>query len=258
MGKFIDMTGWIMKEHGVPNSRLTVIRRGEDKITPTGRACICWECVCECGSDKTVVIDGNSLRHGLTQSCGCLKREKTIEANKKYNKYNLDGEYGIGWSSNTNREFYFDLEDYEKIKDYCWCEIVTNTGFHRLTANVNGVTTAMHILLGFKGCDHEDRNELNNRKSNLRECTHIENMRNSSLYKNNTSGVTGVHWCNKDKRWVASIAVDKKLKRIGGFINKEDAIKARLKAEFKYFKDFAPQKHLFQTYGVIEEERDNE
>ena len=29
MGKKIDMTGWIMKEHGVPNSRLTVI--AEDK-----------------------------------------------------------------------------------------------------------------------------------------------------------------------------------------------------------------------------------
>jgi len=36
MGKFIDMTGWIMKEHGVPESRITVLRcdtENKSKIT---------------------------------------------------------------------------------------------------------------------------------------------------------------------------------------------------------------------------------
>ena len=45
---------------------------------------------------------------------------RSSKCNKKYNKYDLSGEYGIGWTSNTNQEFYFDLEDYDKIKDYCW------------------------------------------------------------------------------------------------------------------------------------------
>ena len=31
MGKFIDMTGWVMKEHGIPDSRLTVIRRAANR-----------------------------------------------------------------------------------------------------------------------------------------------------------------------------------------------------------------------------------
>ena len=31
---------------------------------------------------------------------------------------------------------------------------------------------------------------------------------------------------------------------------KEDAIKARLMAEKKYFGYFAPQRHLFEEYGV--------
>ena len=30
MGKFIDKSGWIMKEHGVPDSRLTVLYRAPD------------------------------------------------------------------------------------------------------------------------------------------------------------------------------------------------------------------------------------
>lgn len=32
-----------------------------------------WKCQCECGN-TTVVREGN-LRHGITKSCGCLKKE---------------------------------------------------------------------------------------------------------------------------------------------------------------------------------------
>ena len=32
MGKFIDMTGWKMWEHGVPDSRIIVVERGPDAI----------------------------------------------------------------------------------------------------------------------------------------------------------------------------------------------------------------------------------
>ena len=38
---------------------------------------------------------------------------------KKYNIYDLSGEYGIGYTF-KNEKFYFDLEDYNKIKDDCW------------------------------------------------------------------------------------------------------------------------------------------
>ena len=34
--KKIDMTGWIMSEHGVPDSRLTVIEEVEPHITRGG------------------------------------------------------------------------------------------------------------------------------------------------------------------------------------------------------------------------------
>ena len=33
MPKIIDMTGWVMAEHGQPESRLTVLQRAEDHIT---------------------------------------------------------------------------------------------------------------------------------------------------------------------------------------------------------------------------------
>ena len=47
-----------------------------------------------------------------------------------------------------------------------------------------------------------------------------------------------------------SIFVDGKNILLGRSSNKEDAITKRLKAEKKYFKEFAPQKHLFEDYLV--------
>ena len=68
MPKKIDMTGQTI-------NRLVVIREyGRDK---GGR--VLWLCRClgktgdDCG--KEVVVSGNDLRDGHTQSCGCLKRE---------------------------------------------------------------------------------------------------------------------------------------------------------------------------------------
>lgn len=73
MGKFLDMTGWVMNEHGVPESRLTVISRAEDHISEAGNHSTMWNCVCECG--EFCVAYGQSLRRGTTLSCGCYNSE---------------------------------------------------------------------------------------------------------------------------------------------------------------------------------------
>ena len=36
-----------------------------------------WLCKCDCGGEK--VVSSDSLRHGKTQSCGCIKREQNTE-----------------------------------------------------------------------------------------------------------------------------------------------------------------------------------
>lgn len=108
----------------------------------------------------------------------------------------------------------------------------------------------MHTLLGYKNYDHIDKNELNNIKSNFRECTHQQNDFNRGLYKNNKSGITGVCWNNDACKWQSAITINGVSKYLGLFINKEDAIRVRLEAEKKYFKEFAPQKHLFEKYGI--------
>jgi hypothetical protein len=104
-------------------------------------------------------------------------------------------------------------------------------------------TLLMHRVLlnaptGVK-VDHQDGNGLNNRRYNLRLATTQENARNAVTPRNNTSGVTGVHWHTKQQRWVARITIDYKKVHLGSFIDFEDAVTARLAAEEHYFGEFA-------------------
>ena len=69
--KFIDMTGWIMKEHGVPDSKITVLYKDTKK---SGKL-VKWVCQCECGNIFSAV--GAKIRNGWTRSCGCLQKEVT-------------------------------------------------------------------------------------------------------------------------------------------------------------------------------------
>lgn len=172
---------------------------------------------------------------------------------RKENVYDLSGEFGIGYCSNTGTPFYFDLEDYDKIKDYCWVEYVRGS-YHSVEAwNIgsNGNITMNWLITG-KNYDHINRNPLDNRKSNLRPCNLYQNAMNSSIMSNNTSGITGVNWNKSEQKWVARIQYYNKRILLGYFNNKDDAIKARLEAEAKYFKEFAPQKHLFEQYNIEE------
>jgi hypothetical protein len=175
---------------------------------------------------------------------------------KKYNNYVLNlkdeyGLYGIGYCFNTGREFYFDMDDYDKIKVYCWSE-KKDKNYSRVRAYNSGTnkTIFMHYIIADKYYDHIDKNPFNNRKYNLRKATISENNRNHNLRRNNKCGITGIHWNKLRSKWIAYIEIDSKRKHLGYFSEKEDAIKTRLEAEVKYFKEFAPQRHLFKEYGI--------
>lgn len=67
----IDLTG---QRFG----RLTVIDRAENAKNNHAR----WRCVCDCGNVRVVV--GNSLRAGVTKSCGCYSRERVSETKRTH------------------------------------------------------------------------------------------------------------------------------------------------------------------------------
>ena len=159
--------------------------------------------------------------------------------------------------TSKGEEFYFDLEDYDKIKDYCWHKskqgyIVANTLKPERDKTNKNVISLHVIVMGEKEgyvVDHQNRQKNDCRKENLRYATHTENCRNISVAKDNTSGIIGV-MRRENNKYRSRIRVDGKLIDLGTYSNLEDAIKVRLKAEKEYFGDFAPQKHLFEQYGI--------
>jgi len=78
--------------------------------------------------------------------------------------------------------------------------------------------------------DHINHIKDDNRWVNLRAANRIINNRNSSLRKDNKSGVVGVSRQRRGKPWRVEIAS----KYIGCFDNIDDAIKAREDANIKY------------------------
>lgn len=79
---------------------------------------------------------------------------------------------------------------------------------------------------------HPPRNQhkVDNRKTNLRIVNSSQNCANSSKFKNNTSGTTGVYWIKRRQKWRAEISFNGEKVTIGYFDNKNDAIQARLEA----------------------------
>ncbi len=143
-----------------------------------------------------------------------------------------------------------DLEDVNKVKDRKWYldthgYIESGTGGKRVRLHrfIMGVTDKnIHI-------DHINHDVKDNRKQNLRLCTNQENSRNKSIARSNT-GYIGVSYVKRDNVYQASIKVNYKKINLGQSKNMLDALKARLEAEKKYFGEFAPQRHLFEEYGI--------
>ena len=130
-----------------------------------------------------------------------------------------------------------DFDTINSLKWYC-----TNAGY--AVHDNPERTILMHriILDAPEGLevDHIDGNPLNNQRNNLRLATHQENIRHrANLNKNNSSGVTGVSWFKRDKKWRARIFVDGKEISLGLFNDKHDAITKRNEAVKRFYGQFA-------------------
>ena len=232
-------------EAGDVYGRLTVIGVDEESKIKDGKGV--WPCnwgylcLCECGN-KAIVKKCN-LCNGGSKSCGCLCKENIIKSNKakrKTNPIEIDGDITRIFFFNTDNYAIVDTEDYDKVRDYCWHECPE--GYARIRRGSNNIF--LHKIIANtpvgKITDHINRDRSDNRKSNLRVCGTFENARNRGVSKRNISGHVGVHYHKVGKVWVASIRVNRKLLHIGQFKDIQDAIDARLKAEIKYFGEFAP------------------
>ena len=80
--------------------------------------------------------------------------------------------------------------------------------------------------------DHINRVRADNRWCNLREATKTENSQNIiKPYSTNKSGYLGVHYCNRDKVFIAQIRFNGKKVKLGRFDNALDAYNCYLEAK---------------------------
>jgi hypothetical protein len=89
--------------------------------------------------------------------------------------------------------------------------------------------------------DHQNRDTLDNRRSNLRNATTFQNAWNAKCRKDSLTGIKGVSFYKDRGKWVAYVKVDRKNKYLGLFETPElakaarDAKIASLHGEFSFF-----------------------
>ena len=123
-----------------------------------------------------------------------------------------------------------DISNIDKIINSKWC--MNTSGY--ITRN-NGKEKYIHRVIinetNGKIIDHINHDKLDNRRKNLRLCSHSQNSRNRES--------KGITWDKENNKWMAQIVVNYKNIKLGRYLTKEEALTVRHKAEKKYFKEFA-------------------
>jgi len=155
-----------------------------------------------------------------------------------------------------------DADDNERVAARLWCAYWDKVMQSFYARGPNGGLRMHRFILGLTNpaiqCDHRNGNTLDNRKANLRPATPAQNGHNRRTRRDNKSGHAGVGWHKASEQWSASIRTGEKRIHLGLFDNKEDAIRARQAAEFKYWGEWAarqehqsPRKPPVSVRGAI-------
>lgn len=142
-----------------------------------------------------------------------------------------------------------DDEDFEMLSKWTWCIGQAGTGYYAKAYNGGGAAAQrfayMHRIImdlvpgdGVE-VDHINHDGLDNRRRNLRVCSHKENARNVSIGRANTSGFKGVSWDRSRNKWGASIKVDGRKLHLGRFACLRDAVREYDSAAVRFFGPFA-------------------
>jgi len=141
-----------------------------------------------------------------------------------------------------------DDEDYEELNNHKWLAgWYAGTNSYRAQRSssrkkskrtVISMSRAIMNAQSGQEVDHRNHNTLDNRRENLRICTHSENQRNKSPQKHG-SNYKGVTWCKAAYKWRAQIRLDSRLHFLGYFSDEIEAAHVYDSAARKLFGEFA-------------------
>lgn len=183
-----------------------------------------YECRCDCGTVKEVYCQ--SLRTGVSLSCGCLAREMA-----KGRAEDL-----------TGRRFGKLVVLSRDVRDGYWiCEC--DCGNRK---SIRGNSLTMRNGTRSCGCIQRDvaagvgartvaKNSEDRIATNVAYHTNFSVIESARLPKNNWSGHKGVSWDKSRGMWAVNIQVHGKKIFCGRYRKFEDAVAARVEAEEKYF-----------------------
>lgn len=187
-----------------------------------------WRCRCICGKEKDVYR--GHLISGKSKSCGCLRAETTKKIATKHGR-RKDPVYQI-WRGMLNRCSNSSDTSYQNYggRGITVCDrwnISKGGSFENFLDDMGECPEGMTL----------DRIDVNGNycKENCRWTTYSEQNFNQRIKKSNKTGVTGVWYRERDKKYVAYITNNKVRMFLGSFSTLEEATLVRKLAEIKYY-----------------------
>jgi hypothetical protein len=152
-------------------------------------------------------------------------------------KISLSGLRGNGLSA------IIDEEDLPKVSMYKWHYGCGRYAVYHKMVNSKHFYIYLHKLIldvpNSVEVDHINGDSLDNRKSNLRTCSHQQNMHNKRIQINNKSGYKGVCWDKLRKKWKVTISLNDKTINLGRFDDITEAAKTYDEKAKELFGEFA-------------------
>lgn len=183
---------------------------------------------------------GIQVRHGKDAFMVQFKRER-MDERRVANKYYDNGQHCVivmhDRNGNVKGSTIIDSEDIVKVKKYHWR--IDSHGYTVTTTSVSegrkGIKMHRYItnIKSYMLCDHKNRKRNDNRKSNLRECTKLQNTWNSK----EIVGTKGVFFRNG--KYEVCIKYKKKTIHLGTYDTEEDARKRRIQADKYYYGEYS-------------------
>lgn len=133
--------------------KLTVVKRADNYVSPSGNVQIMYECLCECGN--TTIVHSTSLKKKLVNSCGCIKSVGEMLVEKYLNSIGIKFEREYCFKDcKDKRELPFDFAIFNKQYELQFLIEINGKQHYEPIAAIKNQDDAMSVLNYTQYHDH--------------------------------------------------------------------------------------------------------